>query len=443
MPSEGLFTALFVPPAVREAVSDGAWLQAMLDAERALAAAEAAEGVIPAAAAERIAAACRADRFDAAALGAQGHGTGNPVEPLVRALRAEAGDAAAYVHRGATSQDILDTATSLVSRRAVDLVLADVDAVAGRCAELAERHRSTLLAGRTLLQQALPTTFGLKAAGWLVAVLEVRALLAAARAGLAAQLGGAAGTLASLGDRGLAVLSRFAAELDLPEPVVPWHANRLRVAMLAARLDLTAQALAKIGLDVALLAQTEVAEVVESSAGGRGGSSAMPHKRNPVGAVLARACAAQVHGLASIVTGSVAQEHERAAGGWQAEWQALTETIALTGGAAAAIREVLEGLEVDGERMRRNLDATGGLLMAEHVATVLADRGVAGAHELVREICAKAVASGRPLRDELAADDRVALTGEELDRALDPAGYLGSAESFVDRALALYREEKR
>ena len=306
----------------------------------------------------------------------------------------------------------------------------------------AERHRSTLIAGRTLLQQALPTTFGLKAAGWLVGVVEARRILAQARDGLAVQLGGAAGTLASLGDRGLAVLSRFASELELPEPVVPWHSNRLRIAVLGARLDLTAQTLAKIGLDVALLAQTEVAEVAESSAGGRGGSSSMPHKRNPVGAVLARACASQVHGYVSVVTGSVAQEHERAAGGWQAEWKPLTDAIALTGGAAATIREVVENLEVDAERMRRNLDATGGLMMAEHVAIVLAERGAANAHELVREICAGAVENGRPLREELAADPRVALTDEEIDRALDPAGYLGSAEAFVDRALALHREEK-
>ena len=270
---------------------------------------------------------------------------GNPVEPLVRALRAEVGgEAAAYVHRGATSQDILDTAASLVSRRALELVLTDLLGVADGCAALADRHRSTLVAGRTLLQQALPTTFGLKAAGWLVGVLEATRILEGARDGLAAELGGAAGTLASLGDRGLAVLSRFASELELPEPVVPWHANRLRVAVLGARLDLTAQTLAKIGLDIALLAQTEVAEVAESSAGGRGGSSAMPHKRNPVGAILARACAAQVHGLASVLTGSLAQEHERGAGGWQAEWKPLTDAIALTGGAASTIREVVENL---------------------------------------------------------------------------------------------------
>jgi 3-carboxy-cis,cis-muconate cycloisomerase len=444
LPSDGLFTALFVPPAVREAVSDEAWLQAMLDAERALAAAEAAEGVIPVAAAERIAAACRADRFDPVSIGSQGHETGNPVEPLVRALRAVVGgEAAAYVHRGATSQDILDTAASLVSRRALGLVLSDLDGVAEACAALADRHRSTLVAGRTLLQQALPTTFGLKAAGWLVGVLEARGILARARDGLAAELGGAAGTLASLGDRGLAVLSRVAAELELPEPVVPWHANRIRIAQLASALDLAAGALAKIGLDVVLLAQTEVAEVAEPSAGGRGGSSAMPHKRNPVGAVLVRAAAAQVHGLASVLTGSLAQEHERAAGGWQAEWKPLTDAIALTGAAAATIREVVESLEVDAERMRENLDAAGGLPMAEHVAIVLAERQVPNAHELVREICASAVENGRTLREGLAADPRVELTAEEIDRALDPAGYLGSAEAFVDRALALHREESR
>jgi 3-carboxy-cis,cis-muconate cycloisomerase len=439
LPSDDLFTPLFVPAAVRERVSGGAWLQAMLDAERALSVAEAAVGIIPADAAEAISVACRAESFDAESIADEGRWVGNPVEPLVRALRAGVGDGAArYVHWGATSQDILDTAAVLVSRSALDVVLADLDGVAKGCAILAEAHRSTPTAGRTLLQQALPTTFGLKAAGWLVGVLEAKARLAEVRSQLAVELGGAAGTLASLGERGPAVLERFAAELGLPEPVVPWHTNRVRIAELGSALDVAAGVLAKIGLDVTLLAQTEVAEASEPAGGGRGSSSAMPHKRNAVGSVLTRACASQVHALAGVLSGNLAQEHERAAGAWQSEWRALSDALALTGGAAASIREVIENLEVDPVRMRANLDASRGLIMAERVSLELAGRGVADAHELLREICERAVHSGRGLREELLADEKVELTAEEIDGLLDPAGYLGSAEVFVERALALY-----
>jgi 3-carboxy-cis,cis-muconate cycloisomerase len=446
LPSDDLFTPIFVPAQLRAAVSDRAWVQAMLDAERALAAAEARAGVIPVSAADAIAKSSRAELFDLEQIGLGGRHVGNPVEPLVRALTAEiGGDAGRYVHWGATSQDILDTAAMLVARSALDLILADLDGVATACAALAETHRSTLVAGRTLLQQALPTTFGLKAAGWLVGTLEARRRLASVRSGLPAELGGAAGTLASLGERGPEVLRLFAEELDLAEPVLPWHTNRVRFADLGSSLDAAAGFLAKIALDVALLAQTEVAEVAEPASPGRGGSSTMPHKRNPVGSALAAACARQVHAASSVLTGGLAQEHERAAGAWQAEWQSLASALALTGGAAASIREVLEGLEVDAERMRRNLDATDGLIMAERVSFLLAERiGRSEAHELVTDACARAVSSRRALRDELASDERVAelLSAEQLDAAFDPAGYVGSAEAFVDRALDLYRRER-
>ena len=437
--SESLFAPIFVPAPLREAVSDRAWLQAMLDAEAALARAEARAGVIPAEAAEAIAACCVADRFDAAALGEAARRLGAPVEPLVRALAEAAGDAGRYVHWGATSQDILDTAAMLVARGALDLILAEVDAVAAACAALAESHRSTPIAARTLMQQALPTTFGLKSAGWLVGLLEARARLAAVRdARLAVQLGGGGGTLAALGAQGPAVITLFAEELGLAEPTVPWHANRVRVAELGAALDLAAGALSKVALDVVLLSQTEVGEVAEA---GAGGSSTMPQKRNPTGSVIAIACARRVHAQAGLLTGGLAQEHERAAGGWQAEWQPLSDALALTGGAGAAVREVLEGLEIRPERMRANLDATNGLIMAERITFLLAERiGRIQAHELVSEACARAVAAGRPLRAELEADPRVELAPEELDAALDPTGYLGSADAFVDRALDLYRQ---
>jgi 3-carboxy-cis,cis-muconate cycloisomerase len=434
--TDGLFAPIFVPAPLREAVSDRAWLQAMLDAEAALARAEARAGLIPSEAADAIAACCEADRFDVASFAERARAIGSPVEPLVRALAEAAGDAGRYVHWGATTQDIVDTAAMLVSRNALDLILSELDAVAAACAALAKTHRSTPIAGRTLMQQALPTTFGLKAAGWLVGVLEARTRLAAVRGErLAVQLGGGAGTLAALGTQGPEVLALFAGELGLTEPALPWHANRVRIAELAAALDLAAGALSKLALDVVLLSQTEVGEVAES---GAGGSSTMPQKRNPTGSILAIACARRVHAQAGLLTGGLAQEHERAAGAWHAEWQPLSDALALTGGAAAAVREAVEGLEVDPERMRANLDATGGLIMAERITFLLAERlGRFEAQELVAEACA----SGLPLREALLAVPRVGLAPDELDAALDPTGYLGSAEAFVERALDLYRQQ--
>ncbi len=418
----------------------------MLDAEAALAVAEARAGLIPPDAAKTIAECCDADRFDPEEIGREGRAAGNPAAPLVKALTAAVPDEAArHVHRGATSQDIVDTAAMLVARRALDLILIDIDGVAAACARLADTHRATIMAGRTLLQQALPITFGLKAAGWLVAVLEARSRLLTVRAsGLAAQLGGAAGTLASLGSNGLRVLHEFALELGLAEPVVPWHTARLRVAGLGSVLALAAGVLNKLALDIILLAQTEVAEVAGPLDGGRGGSSTLPHKRNPVLATTAVACARRVPSLAQTLQGAMAQEHERAAGAWHAEWEALSDALALTGGAAAATREALEGLQVHPERMRANLDATEGLLLAEHVATIVAGRlGRLEAHELVEAAARRTFERGTSLREELLAEPvlREVLSSEEIDSALDPAQYLGSAEAFVDRALDLYRKE--
>jgi 3-carboxy-cis,cis-muconate cycloisomerase len=450
LPSSGLFTPLFVPDRLAEALSDAAWLQAMLDAEGALARAGAQAAVVPLDAAEAIVAKCFAGHFDAAALGREGRAAGNPVPPLVRALTAavqEDGgdDAAGYVHWGATSQDVLDTAAMLVARRALSLVVADLGGVAAACASLAREHRDTLIAGRTLLQQALPVTFGLKAAGWLVAVLDARRRLVAIRDdGLAVQLGGAAGTLASLGGAGETVLGAFAAELGLPEPVVPWHTARGRIGELAGALAVAAGALGKIARDVILLAQTEVGEAAEPGGGGRGGSSTLPHKRNPIGAVRAEACARRVPALAGVLLAAMPQEHERAAGAWHAEWEPLTEALALTGGAAAALREVVEQLEVHPARMRENLDATGGLLLAERVTMAVARQaGRLDAHAAVQAACERVAAGGEPLREELLAEPvvREHVAPAELDALLDPAGYLGAAGAFVDRALAAHERE--
>jgi 3-carboxy-cis,cis-muconate cycloisomerase len=379
---DGLFNGLFVPDGIRALTSDRAWLQAMLDVEAALAAAEAEAGIVPAEAASEIAAACEAERFDLGALGHEARLSASPVVPLVAALRDQVSErAAGYVHWGATTQDVMDTAAMLLSRRAVAWIDGELDGVLELCARLAEEHRATPIVARTLLQQALPTTFGLKTAGWLDGIVDARENLAHVR--LAVQLGGAAGTLASLGADGLRVLDLLSARLELAEPTVPWHTARLRVAELGGALSLLAGALEKVALDIVLLSQTEVGEVAEASGGGRGGSSSLPHKRNPVGSVLAIASARRVRGAASVLFASIAQEHERAAGAWQAEWVPLREALALTGGAVTSVREALDGLEVRPERMRENLEL---------------------------------------LDDESARGD------------------LGSAEAFVDRALARYRE---
>ena len=404
------FEALFVPADVREATSERAWVQAMLDFEAALAGAQGKREL-----ADRIAASAPPALTD--------RSTGNPVPELVAALPDGA-------HRGATSQDVMDTAAVLVAKRTLPLIEASLAGAAAACARLAADHRSTPMAARTLLQQALPTTFGFKAAGWLAGLDEARDLLAAVP--LEVELGGAAGTLASFGDQGLEVLARVAEELGLAEPVLPWHTRRLRFGQLGAALALAAGAVEKIALDVKLMAQTEVGELAESSAGGRGGSSTLPHKRNPVGSALAIACAHGVRGAASVLIAVQAHEHERAAGAWQAEWDALSRALSLTGGAAAALREGLGGLEVHADRMRANLELTGDLVMTEAVASRL-DRPDAKA--VVGEVALAAAESGQPLREALIADSRVELSEDEIDRALDPAAYLGSAGAFVDRAL--------
>ena len=341
-----------MPAPLREALSDEAWLQALLDVERALAAVNGRVGVIPEEAARAIGEACRADRFDPAAIADEGRAPGNPVEPLVRALReAVGGDAAEHVHRGATSQDILDTAAMLVSREALGAILASLDDVAAACAGLVEAHRSTPMVARTLLQQAAPTTFGLKAAGWLLGVLAARTDLGFVRdERLAVQLGGPAGTL----DPGPAGL--LAQELGLQEPVAPWHTNRTRVAELGAALGIAAGAAAKVGLDIGLLSQNEIGEVAEAEGGA---SSAMPHKRNPVGSLLAVACARQAQAQVAVLAGSLVQEHERAFGAWHAEWPALVGALAYAGGAVNGARRAVEGLEVHADRMRENLKASG------------------------------------------------------------------------------------
>jgi 3-carboxy-cis,cis-muconate cycloisomerase len=416
----------------------------MLDAEAALARAQERTGLISDDDADAIAAACDADRFDAAALGAEAAPSGNPVVPLVKALtRAVEGPAAGHVHRGATSQDILDTAAMLVARRALDPLLADLEAAADAAAALAHEHRETVMAGRTLLQQALPISFGLKAAGWLVGLDEAAARLhEVRRERLAAQLGGAAGTLASLDAAGPEVLAHYAEELGLNAPVLAWHTIRTRPAELAGALGSAAGVVAKVARDVVLMAQTEVGEVREGVPG-RGGSSTLPHKRNPVAAISAVASAMRAPGLVAALLSAMAHEHERAAGPWHAEWRPLCELLEAVGSAAAWLRDCLEHLEVDAARMRANLELTHGALLAERVTTALASAlGRHAAHELVQDAAQEAFASGRALGEALAARDEVTahVDRDDLARLLDPADYLGASDELISRALRAHAE---
>jgi 3-carboxy-cis,cis-muconate cycloisomerase len=347
----GLFDGIYARGAVAAELTDRAWLQAMLDVEAALARGCAAEGQIPGLAAEEIATACRADAFDVAQLGREAADNATPVVGLVKALRAAVPEPAReHVHLGATSQDVADTALMLIARRALGPLLDDALVAADAAARLADAHRDTPMIGRTLLQQAVPVTFGLRAAGWLTGLDAARRRLRHVRdAELAVQMGG------PVGARAPAVAAHVAAELGLAEPVMPWQAIRLRPVTLAAALGAFDGVVAKIARDVTLLAQQEVAEVSEGGDASRGGSSAMAHKRNPVAAVSVLACTKRTPGLVATALAAMEQEHERAAGAWQSEWGTYTELLGLTGSAAAWTRELLENLTVDPERMRANL----------------------------------------------------------------------------------------
>jgi 3-carboxy-cis,cis-muconate cycloisomerase len=448
--------------------SDQAWLQAMLDTEAALARALERAGMAPAGSGAAVTRAAVAANFDPAELGELAALTGNPVPGLARALtRAVAaadGQAARAVHRGATSQDIVDTAAMLLARTALDATAADVRAAADSAAALADAHRGSLMIGRTLLQQAVPTTFGALAASWLSGLDAARAGLVAARnERLAVQFGGAAGTLASLGEQGPRVVRFLAEELDLPNPPLPWHTERLRIIDVATALARVTAATSKIARDVTLLAQTEVGEVSEGGAdnskkrsgeagadgesgsgeaGGaprRGGSSAMPHKNNPVAAIAILGCTRQVPGLLATLVASAEQEHQRAAGAWHAEWRPFSGVLSLAGSAASWTADLLGGLSVDTPRMAANLAAAGGLPLAERVTALLAgSMGGPRAHDLVAGAAAKSVASGLPLRDVLLAAPELhdaGITAERVEQALDPAGYLGAADEFITAAL--------
>lgn len=443
----GLFGPLFGRGSVD--AGDTAWLQAMLDTEAALARAVERAGLAAPGSGAAVTAVARAGFFDNRTLGEEAAAAGNPVPALVRALTTRLGDSASAgaVHMGATSQDIIDTAAMLLARRAIDVILADLSAAAAGCAASATAHARTVMSGRTLLQQAVPVTFGLVAAGWLTSVDEARLdLRRISSARLAVQFGGAAGTLAALGDAGPRVAALLGEDLGLAVPVLPWHTDRRRIVELAAALAGTCAALGKIARDVTLLAQTEVAEVRERASPGRGGSSAMPHKQNPVAAITILGCTKQAPGLLATLAATSEQEHQRAAGAWHGEWQPLSHLLALTGSAASWSAEMISALEIDPSRMRANLESTRGLPMAENVTRLLTPAlGRLKAHDLIAEASSRATTSNISLAEALLADETSAkalaaagITATVLHSTLEPESYLGATAEFINRALAAH-----
>ena len=443
-PLSPLLAPMLSSAAMRAVCGDVAALQNMLDFEAALARAEAAAGLIPASAAGPITNACKAESFDLAALADAATRSGNLAIPLIKALtsnvaKADA-DAARYVHWGATSQDVIDTGAMLGLRAGIDVLLADIDRAIAGFAALARRHRDTAVVARTWLQHALPMPFGLKLAEYAAALHRSRARLKHLRAEtLALQFGGAAGTLAALGDNGLKVAERLAAELNLPLPDAPWHTHRDRIAEAASVFAILAGTCGKIARDVSLMMQTDVGEAFEPSGEGRGGSSTMPHKRNPVAAATALAAATMAPNLTATIFAAQVQEHERSAGPWHAEWPTLPTLMLVTSGGLAAIVDIAEGLEVDAERMRQNLDATDGLIMAEAVAMRLAEQvGKSDAHHLVEAASKKAVKDKKHLREALREDANVSaqLGADEIAELFEPMAYQGASQGLIDRLLA-------
>jgi 3-carboxy-cis,cis-muconate cycloisomerase len=430
----GLLAPGWAGSAVEAATGDHAFLQAMLDAEASLVRAQAELGLAPAEAADAVTAAARADRFDARSLALQARAGGNPVIPLVADLaQAVPGEVRDHVHRGATSQDILDSALMLLAARARRLILADLDRTAATLAALAAAHIDTPMPGRTLTQHAVPTTFGLKTAGWRHLVLDARDRLAAVV--LPAQLGGAAGTLAAFGEQALPLAARYARELGLAEPLLPWHVLRTPVAELGAVLALTGGALGKIAADVLQLSRTEIAELAEGSGGG---SSAMPHKSNPVRATLVASAARRLPQLAAVLLGSMAAEDERPAGAWHAEWETLREALRLAGGAARDAAELTAGLRVRDYRMRAHLELTEGLIVSERLVAAFEPLvGRAEARRLLTRASRTAAAEGLALEEALAGEPALAglLDAKQLRDLLDLTGYLGAAVPLTERAL--------
>jgi 3-carboxy-cis,cis-muconate cycloisomerase len=431
-------------------LSDRTRVQRMLDFERALAIAEARLGLIPKQAGLSIANQCKVDSFDLPSIARDAANSGNLAIPLVKELTkivAKTDEPSSrYVHWGATSQDVIDTGLVLQLRDALDAIAKELQHLRDHLAKLAHDHRATVLPARTWLQHAVPTVFGLKVAGWLDALTRHSQRLQELRGRvLVLQFGGAAGTLASLGGDGLKVAQTLAEELDLALPDVPWHAHRDRIAEVGTTLALLTGTLAKIVRDVALQNQTEIAEAYEPATDGRGGSSTMPQKRNPISCAVVLAAANQVPGLAGALLSAMPQEHERGLGGWQAEWQLMPELVRRVGGALHQTKKMMEGLQLDAAHMLRNLDATDGLIFAEAVATALAKQlGKPEAHKLIEECSREAIAMKKPLREILREKTKISsyLNSSELDSLFNPLNYLGVAPDFIQHAITTSKAQK-
>ena len=439
-----LFAPLLSSAALRAVCDDATTIQHMLDFEAALAHAEAATGVIPASVVGPIGAACNTESFNIPALAEAATRSGNLAIPLVKALTSNVAkldaEAARYVHWGATSQDVIDTAAMLSLRAGIDALLVDLDRAIAGFAALARNHRNTAVVARTWLQHALPMPFGLKLAEYAAALHRSKLRLKRLRAeGLALQFGGAAGTLAALGDKGLVVAEALARELNLPLPEAPWHTHRDRIAEAASVFAIISGSCGKIARDVSLMMQTDVGEAFEPAGAGRGGSSTMPHKRNPVAAASALGAATMAPNLAATIFAAQVQDHERSAGPWHAEWPTLPALMLVTSGALAAIVDLAEGLEVDAARMRANLDATHGLIMAEAVTFALAEKmGKSDAHHLIEAASKRALADQKHLRDVLTSDPKVTahLDANQIAALFEPTAYQGVSQALIDRLLA-------
>ena len=441
-PADGpILGTLYGSDAMRTIFAETAYFQRMLDVEAALARAQAKLRISPEDAARAITAAARYDNLDPAELAADARNVGYPVVGLVRGLSGATGEHGGWTHWGATTQDIMDSATVLQVRDGFDVIAADLGRLILALLRQADRHRRTVMAGRTHLQQALPTLFGLKCATWAQPMIRHAARLAELRPRVAQiSFGGAAGTLASLGDQGIAVMEGLAAELNLGVPAAPWHVCRDGLAEAVNFLGLLSGSLAKFATDIILLAQTEVAELAEPYVAGRGASSTMPQKRNPIAAEYIVAGTRGVQALVPMMLAAMAQDHERGTGPWQAEALVIPQAFTLAHGALQHAVTIAEGMVVDRARMRRNLDLTGGLIVAEAVMMGLAPHlGRGEAHHVVKHACDVALAEGIALAEALGRDPAVAtrLDAAAIARLTDPAAYLGSAEAFIDRVIAL------
>ena len=434
---------LYGSDAMRAVFDERTYFQRMLDVEAALARVQARLGIIPADAAATITGAARVENLSTDELAASARNVGYPVVGLVTGLSRAAGAAGGWTHWGATTQDIMDTATVLQVRDGLTLIRTALRGMVAALTAQAEQHRHTVMAGRTHLQQALPITLGLKCAVWTQPLIAHVQRLDALRPRVElVSFAGAAGTLASLGDQGIAVMEGLAAELGLGAPAAPWHVSRDGLAETVAFLGLVCGSLAKLATDVILLAQTEVGELAEPYVAGRGSSSTMPQKRNPIASEYILAAARTVHALVPVMFGAMAADHERATGPWQAELLALPQCFVLTHGALQHAGAIAEGMVIDAARMRRNLDLTGGLIVAEAVMMGLAPHiGRGEAHHVVKHACDAALAETIPLADALAREPAVAsrLDRAGIERLTDPGHYLGSADGFIDRVLAAAR----